>query len=47
MTPETVVAPTQPVAKPKPTTGGPQITRINPLVGEDGIVLIRDPFAVG
>jgi polysaccharide deacetylase 2 family uncharacterized protein YibQ len=49
-TPETVAAP-QPVAKPKPatapTTGGPAIIRVNPLAGEGGVVVIRDPSAVG
>lgn len=50
-TPETVAAPTQPADKPKPATaptaGGPAIIRVNPPVGEDGVVVIRDPSAVG
>ena len=50
-TPEIVAAPAQPEAKPKPTTaptvGGPAIIHVNPPVGEDGVVVIRDPSAVG
>lgn len=50
-TPEVVAAPVQPVAKPKPaptpTSGGPQIIRVNPPESEGGAVVVRDPSAVG
>lgn len=47
--PEPVAAPAQPVAKPKPapTSGGPQIIRVNPPESEGGAVVVRDPSAVG
>lgn len=51
--PEVTVAqaPAQPVAKPAPTaqrpSGGPAIIHVNPPVGESGVVVIRDPSAVG
>ncbi|MDR7221429.1 polysaccharide deacetylase 2 family uncharacterized protein YibQ [Aminobacter aminovorans] len=50
-TPEVVATPAQPVAKPKPaqtpTSGGPQIIRVNPPESEGGAVVVRDPSAVG
>jgi len=50
-TPEVVAAPAQPVAKPKPaqppSSGGPQIIRVNPPESEGGAVVVRDPSAVG
>lgn len=49
-TPETAAAPVsvQPQAKPKPApAGGPAIIHVNPPAGEGGVVVIRDPSAVG
>lgn len=49
--PEVVAAPAQPVTTPKPaqtpTSGGPQIIRVNPPESEGGAVVVRDPSAVG
>jgi polysaccharide deacetylase 2 family uncharacterized protein YibQ len=50
-TPEVVATPAQAVARPKPapapTSGGPQIIRVNPPESEGGAVVVRDPSAVG
>lgn len=51
--PEVVAeAPVQPAPKPKPATtsaqnGGPSIIRVNPPTDGSGVVVIRDPSAVG
>ncbi|PWK76349.1 divergent polysaccharide deacetylase family protein [Aminobacter sp. AP02] len=49
--PETVAPSTQQAVQPNstsaPTASGPAIIRVNPPAGENGLVVIRDPSAVG